>query len=152
MGEPLELCLRERGWSAGQTRAPESARQGPAPESVKETPSSSPTLWGSQRALAGRSDLQQYPVLLGLYWGEQQGSTLSWSQHAQSVGWGEGNVPSWLLRSQSTGDRWPSLGTGHHKPPPPTPSHLRYPSVANPRAWPENIPFLISKNCEKTLL
>ena len=29
---------------------------------------------------------------------------LSWSQRAESVGWGEGNVPSRLLGSRSAGD------------------------------------------------
>lgn len=57
------------------------------------------------------------------------GSMLSWFQRAQSVRWGEGNVPSQLLGSQSTGDGWPSQGTGHRLPPQP-PSHLRHLSVA----------------------
>lgn len=94
---------------------------------------------GSQRALAGRSDLKHVRSQpLQCLSGGWMGSMLNWSQRARSVRWGDRNVPSRLLGSQSTGDGWPSQGTGQS----PASSHLRHPSVARehsishfPKRW-----------------
>lgn len=54
----------------------------------------------------GRSDLKRFVPQPSqcLSRGDRTGSMLSWSQCAESVGWGEGNVPSRLLGSRSAGD------------------------------------------------